>query len=326
MENDRRARIFRALAVAVAERGVHSVTFADVAASAQVSPRQLRERFADVEDGFLATFDWITQHAGAAMAEAYEGESRWIDGTRAALATMLELIEQEPELASLWIVYSLGAGPRVLRRRARAIAALCEYIDRGRLEAASRAEPPSITAEGVVGAVLAVLQARLLTRHPAPPNQLLGELTSLVLLPYLGSAAAKRELARPAPRSRPQPWRSGGSPVEGVGLKITYRTARVLMAIAERPGSNNREVGNRAEVVDQGQISKLLGRLESQGMIVNAAAGGRRGAPNAWELTPRGEQVEHVLRHRAEESVLVRRQAAMPQTRSTAPRRARGSA
>ncbi len=41
-------------------------------------------------------------------------------------------------------------------------------------------------------------------------------------------------------------------------MRLTYRTARVLMAIAERPGSNNREVGNRGEVVDQGQISKLL--------------------------------------------------------------------
>ncbi len=84
-------------------------------------------------------------------------------------------------------------------------------------------------------------------------------------------------------------------------MRLTYRTARVLMAIGERPGSSNREVGNRAEVVDQGQISKLLTRLESQCLIVNDGSGGRRGAPNAWELTPRGEQVEHIIRQRADE-------------------------
>lgn len=301
MENDRRARTFRAIAEAVSERGVRSVTFADVAARAEVSPRQLRGQFADVEEGFLAAFEWTTQRAGATMAEAYSGESRWIEAVRAALAAMLELVEREPELARLWIVYSVGAGPRVLRRRAKAIAALCEYIDRGRLQAASRSEPPEITAEGVAGALLAVLQARLLAPNPAPPSELLGELTSLVVLPYLGSAAARRELARPVPQ-RSQPRQGGCSAVEGVGMRLTYRTARVLMAIAEHPGSSNREVGNRAEVVDQGQISKLLSRLESQGLIVNVVVGGRRGAPNAWELTPRGEQVERVIQLRTEQS------------------------
>jgi DNA-binding MarR family transcriptional regulator len=66
----------------------------------------------------------------------------------------------------------------------------------------------------------------------------------------------------------------------------------VLTAIAERPGASNREVANRAEVVDQGQISKLLSRLEAQGLIVNVGGGGLRGAPNAWELTLRGEQIQ----------------------------------
>jgi AcrR family transcriptional regulator len=314
VENDSRVRAFRAIAEAVAEQGVHSVGFADLAAWVGVSPRQLRKQFADVEEGFLAAFEWATQLAGATMAEAYAGESRWLEATRAALAAVLELIEREPELARLWIVYSLGAGPRVLHRRAEAIAVLCEYIDRGRLEAASRTEPPAITAEGVVGALLAVLQARLLVPHPAPASELVGELTSLVVLPYLGSAAAKRELARStgrspsARRSHSQRQQSGRSTVEGEGVRLTYRTARVLMAIAERPGSSNREVGYRAEVVDQGQISKLLSRLESQGLIVNAGGGGWRGAPNAWELTLRGEQAE---------------QATAPRTRSTAPRRSR---
>ncbi len=293
------------MAEAVAERGVRSVTLADVAARAEVSPRKLREQFADVEEGLLVAFEWITRRAGTTMAEAYSDESRWVEAVRAALAAMLALAEQEPELARLWVVDALGAGPGVLHSRARAITSLCEYVDRGRLQAASRTEPPAITAEGVVGAVLAVLQTRLLAPNPAPPSSLLGELTSLVVLPYLGSAAAKRELVRSAGRSpsgrHTQPRRSGRFALEGVGMRLTYRTARVLMAIGERPGSSNREVGNRAEVVDQGQISKLLTRLESQGLIVNDSGGGRRGAPNAWELTPRGEQVEHIIRRRAAE-------------------------
>jgi AcrR family transcriptional regulator/DNA-binding MarR family transcriptional regulator len=337
VEDDERTRIFRAMAVAVCADGVRSVTLADVAARADVSQRKLRARYKDLEECFLATFEWSSQRAGTAMVRAYHEESRWVEGVRAALAAMLELIEQEPALARLWIVHSLGAGSRVLRSRTEAIAVLCEYIDRGRQESGGRVEPPAITAEGVVGALLAVLQTRLLASDPEPDpgpgsgldsgsglesgprlgsgldsgpgpdsgpeplSDLLGELMSVVLLPYLGSAAAKRELLRPIRRPS-QPRHSGRSVMDGVGMRLTYRTARVLMAIAERPGASNREVGDRSEVVDQGQISKLLSRLESQGLIANIGGGDLRGAPNAWELTPRGEQVEHAARRITKES------------------------
>ncbi len=315
VENDERTRIFRGLAAAVDAQGGSMggsgwgagggpALLAGVAARAEISPRRLRAEFADVEACFLAAFEWCSERAGAAMAQAYAGEHGWVEGARSGLAAGLELIEREPDLARLWIVYALGAGPRVLSSRTAAIAKLAEYVDRGRLESRVRAEPPEITAEGVVGALLAVLQTRLLTPKPEPPTALRGELMGLILLPYLGSAAARRELARPAGRSspvvRPQPPRGGRVATDGtMGPRLTYRTARVLTAIAERPGSSNREVANRAEVVDQGQISKLLGRLEAQGLIANVGGGGLRGAPNAWELTLRGEQLQHTIAHPA---------------------------
>jgi len=318
VENDERARIFRAMAAAVCAQGGmggsgraggrqasggwvggNPITLADIAARAEISPRRLRGQFADVEACFLEAFEWCSERAGTAMAQAYACESGWVEGIRSALAAGLELIEREPDLARLWIVYALGGGPRVLRSRAAAIATLAEYVDRGRLESKVRSEPPNITAEGVVGALLAVLQTRLLASKPEPPTALRGELMGLILLPYLGAVAARRELTRPVGRSslgRPsQPPRSGRAVMEGAGPRLTYRTARVLTAIAEQPGSSNREVANRAEIVDQGQISKLLGRLEAQGLIANVGGGGTRGAPNAWELTLRGEQIQHTI-------------------------------
>jgi AcrR family transcriptional regulator len=301
VDDDERVRIFRALAAAVCAQsgGGGQITLADIAARAEVSPRRLRGQFADVEACFLAAFEWCSERAGAALAQAYAGEPGWVEAIRSALGAALELIEREPDLARLWIVYALGGGSRVLRRRADAIATLAEYVDRGRLESRVRAEPPAITAEGVVGALLVVLQTRLLASTPEPPTALRGELMSLILLPYLGSAAARRELTRPPGRSRTGPRarapHGGHAMMESVGPRLTYRTARVLTAIAERPGSSNREIANRAEVVDQGQISKLLSRLEAQGLIANVGGGGLRGAPNAWELTLRGEQIQHTI-------------------------------
>ena len=78
-------------------------------------------------------------------------------------------------------------------------------------------------------------------------------------------------------------------------MRLTYRTLRVLAAIADHPRASNREIADGAEVADQGQISKLLSRLESLGLIHNHGAGQPSGAPNAWNLTPRGEEIHLAL-------------------------------
>jgi AcrR family transcriptional regulator len=295
VEESGRTRILRAMAEVVGECEMHSVTVKAVVARAGVSRAQFDEQFADLEACFLAAFELGVRRGRSVMASAYGSQSTWVDSVRVALAALLDMLEEEPALARLWIVYSLGGGPRVLRRRAEVSAVLCEFVDRGRLEGPVRAGPPALTAEGVVGAVLAILQARLLSPEPEPLSGLQGQLMSLILLPYMGSTAARRELRRVARRA-PESSSSGRSVVEGVGMRLTHRTACVLGAIAEHPGASNREVANLAGIVDQGQISKLLSRLEGLGLIVNVGQEGFRGAPNAWTLTLRGEQVEHRVR------------------------------
>ncbi len=78
-------------------------------------------------------------------------------------------------------------------------------------------------------------------------------------------------------------------------MRLTYRTARVLQYIAERPFASNRMVGDHAGIADPGQISKLLRRLERLGLTVNTGGGHLSGEPNAWELTPLGGQVTQRL-------------------------------
>ncbi len=78
-------------------------------------------------------------------------------------------------------------------------------------------------------------------------------------------------------------------------MRLTYRTARVLKAAAENPGANNRVIGEQADTHDQGQISKLLGRLERIGLLANTGEGHAKGEPNAWHLTSLGERVTQQL-------------------------------
>lgn len=312
------------MAEEVAIRGASSVTVARVIARAGVSRRLFYELFADIEDCFLATFDWGIEQARLLAVDAYTAEKSWRDGIRAGLAALLRFCDERPLIAQLCVVHATGGGTRVLERRSRVIAELCEVVDRGADVGSSSIQPdrvrPSVVAEGVVGAVLAVLYTRMLARgvggtgrvgvnvepgeDGSPLIELHGELMSLIVLPYLGGKVAGNELRRRIPPPRAQaasmaPELAGRSQRERPGARMTYRTVRVLMTIADLPGGSNREVAERAGIVDQGQISKLLARLEYQELIVNRDADSpARGTPNSWWLTERGEALERELRDR----------------------------
>ncbi len=78
-------------------------------------------------------------------------------------------------------------------------------------------------------------------------------------------------------------------------MRWTYRTAKVMQGISENPGASNREIADYAGINDQGQVSKLLARLQRLGLITNTGDGHAKGEPNAWSLTPLGQQVAQRL-------------------------------
>jgi AcrR family transcriptional regulator/DNA-binding MarR family transcriptional regulator len=83
------------------------------------------------------------------------------------------------------------------------------------------------------------------------------------------------------------------------GFRLTVRTHMVLSAVAEHAGASNREIADAAGVRDEGQISKLLSRLEGHGLLQNTG-GSTQGVPRAWRLTSRGEEIVRVGRPRSE--------------------------
>ena len=129
-----------------------------------------------------------------------------------------------------------------------------------------------MTGEGVVGAVLSVLHTRLSEPRAAPLTGLLGELMSVIVMPYLGQTEAQRELDRPAPKIKTNNAPAHRDPLDGLEMRITYRTVRVLMTIAASPGASNRGIASEAGIADQGQVSKLLARLEHLGLIENTGS------------------------------------------------------
>jgi len=296
VEEVERTRVLEAIAEAMADCGAGGVgvTVAEVIARAGGSSAAFHAEFDGLEACLLAAFELGVSRARTGMVAAYDAELRWLDAIKAGLAALLRFLEDEPALGRLLVVHSMGCGEQVLRRRAEVLDALAAVVDRGRREMPpGRQQPATVTGEGVVGAVLAIIQNRLLTDEREAAIELFGQLVSVIVLPYLGAGVARREQLRPAPRMRSAADVALGGPGGGYRngglMRLTDRTTRVLGAIADYPGASNREIADRAGIVDQGQISKLLGRLQARALVVNSGEGRARGAPNSWRLTEDGE-------------------------------------
>jgi AcrR family transcriptional regulator len=280
----------------VLELGAGNVSVADVVERSGVSRRTFYEIFTDREECFLAAFDDALQRIAAVVVPAYESERRWREQIRAALAELLGVFDEDPGLGRLVIVESLAAGPQALERRRSVLRQLILAVDHGRGEAGANPQLPALTAEGVVGAVCSILYARLLDEDRRPLVELTSQLMGMIVLPYLGKAAAGRELQRPLPPPRTIAHRDGtGYPFRDLGMRLTYRTVRVLDAIATNPDASNRLLGEVSGIPDQGQISKLLRRLQGLCLIENVVGAPGKGGPNAWRLTEKGRAVHKAI-------------------------------
>jgi AcrR family transcriptional regulator len=300
-----RTRLLAAAADTVDDVGYAQMTVAQVISRARVSRKTFYDFFADREDCFVAVFAAAVDRARAGVREECNGGLAWREEMRAGLARLLALMDAERSLARLCVVEALGAGQRALAMRAEVFDELVTAVDRGRNGSQRAREPAELVAESIVGGVFCVLHRRLQdggAERGEPLTNLLGPLMSIIVLPYLGPRAADRELDRS--RGRGQALRvpgaavDGGDPLDGLHMRLTYRTVRVLEVIGEHPGASNREVAERAGIGDQGQISKLLARLARLGLAVNLGRGHERGAPNAWHLSARGQQLDRASRPR----------------------------
>ncbi len=296
-----RGRMLAAAVDAVDDVGYAGMTVAQVISRARVSRKTFYDVFADREDCFLAAFEQALEQAGEVVREAYAGADSWREGARAALGRLLAMMDDEPALTKLCLVEALAAGERVLERRAAVLDRLAAVVEEGRREPGAL-DPPAVAAEGVVGAVFQVLHSRVLEGSDEPLFELLGPLMSMIVLPFLGTRAAGREVGRTTPRpettGQRRPRAGSVDPLGGLKMRLTYRTVRVLMVIAERSGASNREIAEGSGISDQGQISKLLGRLARLELVENRGEGQERGAANAWHLTARGAAVERATRPR----------------------------
>jgi AcrR family transcriptional regulator len=292
-----RSRILTAALEAASTGGYAQTSVTAIVARAGISRKTFYELYEDRDGCFQAVFEAAVRQVADVLGHLYvEGQGSWSERVRAALGALLALLERDRELGAFVLEYVDGGETGAADSRAWLLERLQCIAEEGRLQA-RRCSAPPLAAEVVVGGVLAILHTRL-QQGSRQLMALVNPLMWMIVLPYLGPAAAERELRQVAPKPAVYRAKSARGPLERLGMRVTYRTVMVLAAIAEGPGRSNVEVGAEVEIVDAGQISKLLGRLEGLGLIENFGVGQARGAANAWRLTDKGEEVDAMIRHR----------------------------
>jgi DNA-binding MarR family transcriptional regulator len=114
--------------------------------------------------------------------------------------------------------------------------------------------------------------------------------------------AVAREFERPKPqtalRAVPRTSAPSGQPLGSTApadFRLTIRTQMALAAVAKANarGANpsNLEVSQRIGISGQGTVSRMMARLQGQGLIENTRGRDTKGVAKAWRLTSRGQAV-----------------------------------
>jgi AcrR family transcriptional regulator len=187
-----RARLLATAVAVVDELGYADATVGHITTRARVSRRTFYDLYGGREECLLAVVEEAVEGIRRELAEVGLDGLGWRERVRMGLWVILSYLDREPALARVCVVQAPPTGPMVLEYRERVLERLAAVVDGGRREGARGAECSALTAEGVVGAALAIVYRRLLLRERAPLTELLGELMGMVVLPYLGPAAARR--------------------------------------------------------------------------------------------------------------------------------------
>jgi AcrR family transcriptional regulator len=192
-----RERFTRGLAEVLMTKAYDEVTVADVCLQVGGSRRTFYEYFDDKVDCLLAAYDDAVGTALREARAAFDDAPEWAEGVRDGLATLLDAMAAEPELARLCVMDVLACGQAGRRRHTATLDALAEIVDRGRAEVPEDLVLPDLLGRAAAGAGFSLIYDWVCTGRTDELPLLAPQLTSIVLVPYIGRTAAARYAAQP---------------------------------------------------------------------------------------------------------------------------------
>lgn len=189
-----RERLLEAAIRVVAEKGYAATTVADLTREAGISRTTFYGMFEDKEGCFLTAYDGVIDALVRRVTVAYEAEEGWPNRARAGLAALLEALAEEPAIARMALIEVGAAGPAAQRRYRAALQRLTPFFDEGRDFAPGGRNLPANTSRMAIGAVAGLISDEVLEGRAEYLPNLLSEVLFATLMPYIGPAAAAREV------------------------------------------------------------------------------------------------------------------------------------
>jgi AcrR family transcriptional regulator len=190
-----RERILAALIEIAAERGYGETTIESILERAEVDRPAFDRHFRGKYDCFLSAWQEQNEECLATMVQAYESREEWPDRLRAVAYQVIEGLSRDPCRASFGVEV-LAAGDAARARRDMTMRVIASLIDAGRQEMEDPEAVPHTTAEALAGSAYGQIYSRVVRGDVDELPELVPQLMSAAVMPYLGIEAAMSELSR----------------------------------------------------------------------------------------------------------------------------------
>jgi AcrR family transcriptional regulator len=190
-----RDQILEALIEIAAERGYGETTIELVIERAGLDRPAFDRHFRGKYDCFLSAWQQLNEECLETMVRAYESRKEWPDRLRAVAYEVIEGLSHDPSRASFGIEV-LATGDAARARRDMTMRVIASLIDAGRQEMEDPEAVPHTTAEALAGSAYGQIYSRVVRGAVDELPDLVPQLMSAAVMPYLGVEAAMDELSR----------------------------------------------------------------------------------------------------------------------------------
>jgi AcrR family transcriptional regulator len=194
-EATERARIIEALIEVAAEHGYGETSIEMVLDRAGLERAAFDLHFRGKYDCFISAWQQINEECLEEMVAAYNSEDDWPDRLRAVAYEVMRALRHDPSRATFGVEV-LAAGDAARARRDMTMRVIASLIDAGRNEMEDPESVPHTTAEALAGSAYGQIYSKVVSGEVDELPNLMPQLLSAAVMPYLGPEAALEELNR----------------------------------------------------------------------------------------------------------------------------------
>jgi len=185
--------------LSVGAHGYEKATVQEVLERSGISRDRFQRAFGGKQACFARAYEMAADRVCAEVLEAGHGAESWRAGFRAALATLLRAVAEQPLMAKALTIEVRAARGEAWAKHQQLVERFAVEIDRAREEPGARPGAGPLTAQFVVGAIEEAICAEIGAGRTAAVERLLPDLAHLGVLQYFGEDEAWLELGSQGP-------------------------------------------------------------------------------------------------------------------------------